>query len=94
VNLFALYLDNSTEIDANLMYVVEEQVTSIYSITASMLFFFCQCDFLGTTFSFYHHKPMLARRPQFTMEDHPSICKSSGVERECHSLEHNLHLNH
>lgn len=46
VNLLPLYLDNSIEIDAHLMYVVEEQVTSIYSITvASMLFFFCQCDF-------------------------------------------------
>ena len=38
-NLLVLYLDNSTEIDANLMYV-EEQVTSIYSITVASMFFF------------------------------------------------------
>lgn len=61
VNLLPLYLDNSIEIDAHLMYVVEEQVTSIYSITvASMLFIFCQWDF---------------HESQFTMEDHLSICK-------------------
>lgn len=45
-NVWALYLVNSIDVDANLKYIVEEQVTSIYSITvASMLFFFCQCDF-------------------------------------------------